>query len=60
MYAGLVGAVVVSDCCICIQVGDCRCVYVTYNRRNIQADCVTGYFKKKKMDDQFIIAESDG
>ena len=49
-----------SDCCICIQVGDCRCVYVTYNRRNIQADCVTGYFKKKKMDDQFIIAESDG
>lgn len=51
---------VVHSCSVCIPMGDCRCLYITYYGGNFQADRITCYFQETKMDDQFIITNRRG
>lgn len=50
----------VHSCSVCVPMGDCRCLYITYRGGNFQADRITCYFQETKMDDQFIITNRRG
>ena len=56
----IIDIVAVHSCSVCVPMGDCRCLYITYHGGNFQADRITCYFQETKMDDQFIITNRRG